>query len=714
MSNRKDKKSSGGKKQAEEQQRENILQAVVLADSFQKRFRPFTLETPRCLLQLANTPLIEYTLEFLALSGVQDVFIFASSHAEKVEEYIRSSRWAQKSSPFKNCRIILSPASVSVGDAMRELDSKQLITTDFLLVHGDFISNLPLGDILDTHRKCRTADKNAIMTMILKEGSCGIRSKAKSERGVFLIDPATNRCVYYDDIIPYGRSGTVIPRELFKDHSELQIRNDLIDCYLDICSPDVPALFTENFDYQHIRRHFLHGILTDYDLYGKTIHTQIIKDYYLARVRSLKAYDGVSKDMMEQLAYPVVPDTNFMDGQSYDSGRGSRYIDESVFLEQSATIKPSTLIGTDTSVGEESVVGSSTIGRNCEIGSGVVIDGSYIWDDVVIGDGCRIYSSVIANGVKLGKDCIVEKGALISYHVNIPDGTTIKAGSKITAYKRKSDTDSDSDDKEDKEDKDGLLAGHEYEDSESEEEDEVIRSKMDSLGFHEEDLINDSESSISTISDDDEDSDDELSPGDKKLRERSDSVTTATSEDNAEADAWHKEAAISLFTAMEGDHPVEVASLELNGLRMTANASWHQVRKATVSALHSRIEQVVATKSKSLSQAANEVFTRWEPLVKRMIFDQADQSDFLLLVQKDCVERKNGSSLLLTVAQRVFELDIVEEEAINAWWADEKSSTEAGGMSKVRQATEVFVKWLAEAEEESSEEEEEDDDEDDE
>jgi len=45
------------------------------------------------------------------------------------------------------------------------------------MVHGDFISNLPLGDILDIHRKRRTADKNAIMTMILKEGSSGLRAK---------------------------------------------------------------------------------------------------------------------------------------------------------------------------------------------------------------------------------------------------------------------------------------------------------------------------------------------------------------------------------------------------------------------------------------------------------------------------------------------------------------------------------------------------------
>jgi translation initiation factor eIF-2B subunit epsilon len=71
----------------------------------------------------------------------------------------------------------MSPASTSVGDAMHELDSKQMIMTDFLLVHGDFVSNLPLEAILDVHRKRRTADKNAIMTMILGEGGGPHRSK---------------------------------------------------------------------------------------------------------------------------------------------------------------------------------------------------------------------------------------------------------------------------------------------------------------------------------------------------------------------------------------------------------------------------------------------------------------------------------------------------------------------------------------------------------
>ena len=35
------------------------------------------------------------------------------------------------------------------------------------------------------------------------------------------------------------------------------------DCYIDICSPEVLSLFTDNFDYQHLRRHFVKGLLLD-------------------------------------------------------------------------------------------------------------------------------------------------------------------------------------------------------------------------------------------------------------------------------------------------------------------------------------------------------------------------------------------------------------------------------------------------------------------
>ena len=71
-------KSSVGKKGdntagVEDSKRDQKLQAILLADSFSKSFRPVTWEKPKVLLPLVNVPMLEYTIEFLAQNGVEEV-----------------------------------------------------------------------------------------------------------------------------------------------------------------------------------------------------------------------------------------------------------------------------------------------------------------------------------------------------------------------------------------------------------------------------------------------------------------------------------------------------------------------------------------------------------------------------------------------------------------------------------------------------------------
>jgi translation initiation factor eIF-2B subunit epsilon len=76
-----EKKGGGGG--GEDAKRDQKLQAILLADSFSKSFRPITWEKPKVLLPLVNVPMIEYTIEFLALNGVeevQNVIIFQHTH----------------------------------------------------------------------------------------------------------------------------------------------------------------------------------------------------------------------------------------------------------------------------------------------------------------------------------------------------------------------------------------------------------------------------------------------------------------------------------------------------------------------------------------------------------------------------------------------------------------------------------------------------------
>jgi len=57
---------------------------------------------------------------------------------------------------------------------------------------------------------------------------------------VFVLDSKTSECLHYEHIQGFPRTTTIaIPREILTAHPEVDIRNDLIDCYIDVCSVEV-------------------------------------------------------------------------------------------------------------------------------------------------------------------------------------------------------------------------------------------------------------------------------------------------------------------------------------------------------------------------------------------------------------------------------------------------------------------------------------------
>lgn len=63
-------------------------------------------------------------------------------------------------------QVIVSTACKTAGEALREIDIKDIIKSDFVLVSGDVVSNMDLGAALEAHKARRDKDKNALMTMV--------------------------------------------------------------------------------------------------------------------------------------------------------------------------------------------------------------------------------------------------------------------------------------------------------------------------------------------------------------------------------------------------------------------------------------------------------------------------------------------------------------------------------------------------------------------
>lgn len=568
---------------------------------------------------------------------------------------------------------------------MRDLDNRDLITGDFLLVSGDVVSNMSIEPALTKHRARREQNKDAIMTMVLREAGTGHRTKSKGSRPVFVIDPATERCLYYEEMgNRSGRSRHItLDPDLLTSNAEIDVRDDLIDCHIDICTLDVLAQWSDNFDFQSLRKSFLRGVLKDYETYGKTIHTYIMTDQYAARVKSLRAYNAISKDIMGRWAYPLCPDSNLVPDQSYHIRSGKVYQEDSVVTGRTSIKKA--VIGSQTSIGEDSIITGSTIGRRCKIGKDVVIEGAYIWDDVSIGDGSIIREAVIANDTTIGQHCTIESGVLISFGVNLPDHIGISMDRKITRQQES------------------------FFDNRADPEDSDTSSVASSRLVYRHSSASSSASSISTLAS----SDDDMGPVQDSSRRSS--FRSDPSDDAAETRDFHVEATASILDGLQKGDPADTIILELNGYRMSTNASQHEVRKAVVAAFIKRVAHLSAGGDASgigAREAVSQVFQKYKGLVERTMFDKdadekVDQVDFLLLLQKEVLGRPKGDQLLLFVTKEMYDSDIVEEDGVLQWWDDERGTE--GDMGTVRRLTEQFITFLKEAEEDD---ESEDDDED--
>ena len=52
---------------------------------------------------------------------------------------------------------------------MRDIYTHGIITTDFVLVSGDLVSNIRIDEIVKVHKERRRTNKDTIMTMVVKE-----------------------------------------------------------------------------------------------------------------------------------------------------------------------------------------------------------------------------------------------------------------------------------------------------------------------------------------------------------------------------------------------------------------------------------------------------------------------------------------------------------------------------------------------------------------
>jgi NDP-sugar pyrophosphorylase family protein len=73
--------------------------------------------------------------------------------------------------------IVTAKETFSAGDAMRDIYTHGIISSDFILVTGDLVSNIRIDEVVREHKERRKTNKDAIMTMVVKQSGASHRSR---------------------------------------------------------------------------------------------------------------------------------------------------------------------------------------------------------------------------------------------------------------------------------------------------------------------------------------------------------------------------------------------------------------------------------------------------------------------------------------------------------------------------------------------------------
>jgi translation initiation factor eIF-2B subunit epsilon len=130
---------------------------------------------------MLGVPLLAWTLESLSLSKITEVIIFCTAHADAIREYVayvpchyspytKTNHIFRRSSPYSktlNVQCVSDSLSRSAGDALRKLDSMQIINpkVPFLLLHSPIVGNVDLSAMIKQHQALRSVDPNVIMSV---------------------------------------------------------------------------------------------------------------------------------------------------------------------------------------------------------------------------------------------------------------------------------------------------------------------------------------------------------------------------------------------------------------------------------------------------------------------------------------------------------------------------------------------------------------------
>ncbi|MCX8092751.1 MAG: NDP-sugar synthase, partial [Candidatus Goldbacteria bacterium] len=140
------------------------MKAIILAGGFGTRLRPLTVNIPKPMVPVMNTPMLEHIINLLKKNGLTDIIINLFYQSEIIISYFKDG------SAF-GVKITYSKADRDLGTAGCITLAKNFIKdSKFLIISGDVLTNFDLKKAIDFHNS-----NKALATMVLTKSAEPLR-----------------------------------------------------------------------------------------------------------------------------------------------------------------------------------------------------------------------------------------------------------------------------------------------------------------------------------------------------------------------------------------------------------------------------------------------------------------------------------------------------------------------------------------------------------
>jgi len=337
------------------------------------------------------------------------------------------------------------------------------------------------------------------------------------------------------------------------------------------------------------------------------------------------------------------------------------------------------------------------------IGRNVIVEGSYIWDDVVIEDNCVIDRAIICDHVVIRTGVAVQQGCVLSYGVVVDSNMVIKARSRLTT-KRQSRQDGFSDSDWDSE------ATPTSPTSPAEPESMAEYVGENGCGF------------LWVPPTPDEDDSSDVLVEEWPVARKGDASADSSSELSSRAESpalmepqegpfikFFNETLDSIRSGIAGQVPNDNTILMINASKYAYNVPMEEVPQAVVKAIMEGPENNTAEQASELLQYIKNAISYFEALLQHYVRGADGQMSVLQTLAECAEQQANVMFILPKVILLLYDADVVEEGPIVAWY-QKLQGLDSGVAAAKRQdmvsRLKPVIEWLENAEEETSEEEE--------